>query len=309
MEQKELIEKINQLRKDKNAIILGHYYQRPEIQEISDFVGDSLELSRKAMETNADIILFAGVYFMAETAKVLNPSKKVLVPDLDAGCSLEMSCPADKLKEFKEANPDHLVLTYINASADVKALSDYICTSSNAEKILANIPLDKPLLFAPDKNLGAYLMAKTGRKMDLWDGVCIVHEAFSLEKLVNLKLEHPNSKVVAHPESGSDVLKIADFIGSTSKMIKYIEETDCKSFIVGTEAGILHDLKKRVPNKELIPVPIDEDNTCSCSECGFMKLNTLEKIYKALLDESPEVFLDNEILEDARRPLDRMMAL
>lgn len=304
-----ITEKIKALKEEKNAIILGHYYQRPEIQEISDFVGDSLELSRRAMTTDADIIVFAGVFFMAETAKILNPSKKVLVPDLDAGCSLEMSCPPEQLKAFKDENPDHIVLTYINASAGVKALSDYICTSSNAEKILASIPEDKPLLFAPDKNLGAYLMAKTGRKMDLWDGVCIVHEAFSLEKLVNLKMEHKGAKLVAHPESGSDVLKIADFIGSTSKMIDYIENSEDNTFIVGTEAGILHELKKRVPHKELIPVPIDEDNTCSCSECAFMKLNTLEKIADALENEAPEVHLDPLLIEEAKAPLERMMAM
>ncbi|GAB5556570.1 MAG: quinolinate synthase NadA [Schleiferiaceae bacterium] len=304
-----ITEKIKALKEEKNAIILGHYYQRPEIQEISDFVGDSLELSRRAMTTDADIIVFAGVFFMAETAKILNPSKKVLVPDLDAGCSLEMSCPPEQLKAFKDENPDHIVLTYINASAGVKALSDYICTSSNAEKILASIPEDKPLLFAPDKNLGAYLMAKTGRKMDLWDGVCIVHEAFSLEKLVNLKMEHKGAKLVAHPESGSDVLKIADFIGSTSKMIDYIENSEDDKFIVGTEAGILHELKKRVPHKELIPVPIDEDNTCSCSECAFMKLNTLEKIADALENEAPEVHLDPLLIEEAKAPLERMMAM
>ncbi len=304
-----ITEKIKALKEEKNAIILGHYYQRPEIQEISDFVGDSLELSRRAMTTDADIIVFAGVFFMAETAKILNPSKKVLVPDLDAGCSLEMSCPPEQLKAFKDENPDHIVLTYINASAGVKALSDYICTSSNAEKILASIPEDKPLLFAPDKNLGAYLMAKTGRKMDLWDGVCIVHEAFSLEKLVNLKMEHKGAKLVAHPESGSDVLKIADFIGSTSKMIDYIENSEDDKFIVGTEAGILHELKKRVPHKELIPVPIDEDNTCSCSECAFMKLNTLEKIADALENEAPEVHLDPLLIEEAKAPLERMMAI
>jgi quinolinate synthase len=304
-----ITEKIKALKEEKNAIILGHYYQRPEIQEISDFVGDSLELSRRAMTTDADIIVFAGVFFMAETAKILNPSKKVLVPDLDAGCSLEMSCPPEQLKAFKDENPDHIVLTYINASAGVKALSDYICTSSNAEKILASIPEDKPLLFAPDKNLGAYLMAKTGRKMDLWDGVCIVHEAFSLEKLVNLKMDHKGAKLVAHPESGSDVLKIADFIGSTSKMIDYIENSEDDKFIVGTEAGILHELKKRVPHKELIPVPIDEDNTCSCSECAFMKLNTLEKIADALENEAPEVHLDPLLIEEAKAPLERMMAM
>lgn len=307
--QSETIEKINELRLSKNAVILAHYYQDEAIQDIADFVGDSLELAKKAAETSADIIVFAGVYFMAETAKILNVGKKVLVPDLNAGCSLADGCPATEFSAFLKNYPDHKVVTYINTSAEVKALSDYVCTSSNAEKVINSIPKDQPIIFAPDKNLGAYLNKVTGRNMLLWDGSCIVHEAFSIEKLIELHLEYPKAQIVAHPESEDPILRVAHCIGSTSQMLKYILKSEAETFIVATEAGILHQLKKQVPHKNLIPAPSREDNSCACSECAFMKMNTLDKLYRCLRDESPEVTIDEMLRVKAFKPIEQMLAL
>lgn len=300
---------INRLRKEKNAILLAHYYQDEAIQDVADFVGDSLELAKKAAQTDADIIVFAGVYFMAETAKILNPTKKVLLPDLLAGCSLADGCPPDAFAAFKAKYPDHKVVTYINTSAEIKAMSDYVCTSSNAEKIIRSIPINQPLIFAPDKNLGAYLNKITGRKMVLWEGSCIVHEAFSLEKLIDLCLDYPEAKIVAHPESEDPILRIAHCIGSTSQMRNFIKNSPSETFIVATEVGILHQLSKEAPNKKLIPAPSREDNTCACSECAFMKMNTLEKVYRCLRDETPEVLVDSSLSKQALIPIEKMMQL
>lgn len=305
----DFVSEINKLRKEKNAVILAHYYQDPTIQDIADFVGDSLELSKKAAATDADIIVFAGVHFMAETAKILNPSKKVLVPDMNAGCSLADGCPPDLFREFKAQYPDHYVVTYINCSAEVKTLSDIVCTSSNAEKIINSIPTDRPIIFAPDKNLGKYLIKETGRDMVLWDGSCIVHEAFSIEKLLDLMKLHPDAKIVAHPESEAHILKVAHFIGSTSAIRNFVMNDKGHSYIIATEAGILHKMVSENPGKLLIPAPAKEDNTCACSECAFMKLNTLEKIYKSLLNESPEIHIPSGIIEEALLPIERMMAM
>ena len=309
MEKDQLNAKINELKKEKNAIILAHFYQDSAIQEIADFVGDSLALSQQASSTNADIIVFAGVHFMAETAKIINPNKKVIIPDLDASCSLAESCPPDKFKQFIDQHPDHMVITYINCSAEIKALSDIVCTSSNAEKIINSVPKDKPIIFAPDKNLGLYLIEKTGRDLLLWDGVCIVHEAFSLEKIINLHNEHPDALFIAHPESAPEILKIASYIGSTSGIINFVKESSVDKFIVATEAGILYKMQQEVPDKILIPAPAKEDNTCSCSECAFMKLNTLEKLYDCLKSEFPVVNVDQKIREKANRPIERMLKL
>lgn len=303
------ISEIQKLRKEKNAVILAHYYQDEAIQDIADFVGDSLELAKKAIETNAELIVFAGVSFMAETAKILNPDKKVVLPDLNAGCSLADNCLAEDFAKFKELYPNHKVVTYINTSAEIKAMSDYVCTSSNAVKVINSIPADQPILFAPDKNLGAYLNKQTGRNMVLWDGSCIVHEAFSLEKLIELHLEYPEAKIVAHPESEDPILRVAHCIGSTSQMMNYIVESPSDTFIVATEVGILHQLKKRIPNKTLIPAPSHEDNTCACSECAFMKVNTLEKLYLCLRDELPEITIDETLRKKALLPIDRMLSL
>ena len=305
----DLKEKILELKKRKNAVILAHYYQEEGIQEIADFVGDSLELSRKASQVNADIIVFAGVYFMAETAKIVNPNKKVIVPDVKAGCSLADGCPPDEFKNFLEKYPNHTVVTYINCTAEVKTLTDIVCTSSNAKKVIASIPEDQPIVFAPDKNLGKYLIAETGRDMVLWEGSCIVHEAFSLEKLIDLYKKHPNATIIAHPESETHILKVAHYIGSTSGMLNHVKNSPNDTFIVATEAGILHQMQLDNPTKTLIPAPSKEDNTCACSECAFMKVNTLEKLYQCLQDESPEVHLDNEIIEKALLPIQRMLAL
>lgn len=300
---------INRLRKEKNAVILAHYYQNAEIQEIADFVGDSLELSKKAANTDADIIVFAGVHFMAETAKILNPEKKVLLPDLNAGCSLADGCPPEDFKKLKENYPNHTVVTYINCSAEIKAMSDLVCTSSNAKKIIESIPKDQAIIFAPDKNLGKYLKKETQRDLLLWDGSCVVHEAFSLDKLIEVYTKNPTAKIVAHPESESHILKTAHYIGSTSGMINFIKNDDATAFIVATEAGILHQLSKEVPNKTLIPAPSNEDNTCACSECAFMKMNTLEKLYLCLRDENPEIEIKNELREQALLPIKKMLAL
>ena len=305
----DLKEKILELKKRKNAVILAHYYQEEAIQEIADFVGDSLELSRKASQVDADIIVFAGVYFMAETAKIVNPNKKVIVPDVKAGCSLADGCPPDEFKTFLENYPNHTVVTYINCTAEVKTLTDIVCTSSNAKKVIASIPKDQPIVFAPDKNLGKYLIAETGRDMVLWEGSCIVHEAFSLEKLIDLYKKHPTATIIAHPESETHILKVAHYIGSTSGMLNHVKNSPNDTFIVATEAGILHQMQLDNPTKTLIPAPSKEDNTCACSECAFMKVNTLEKLYQCLQDESPEVHLDNEIIEKALLPIQRMLAL
>jgi len=302
-------DKIKKLQKEKNAVILAHYYQQPEIQEIADFVGDSLELSRKAVESKADIIVFAGVYFMAETAKILNPSKKVLVPDVNAGCSLADGCPPNQFKDFLKNYPNHTVITYINCSAEIKTLSDNVCTSSNAKKVIESVPKEQPIVFAPDKNLGNYLNKETGRNMVLWEGSCIVHEAFSLEKLIDLYQKNPDAVIIAHPESEAHILKTAQYIGSTSGMINYVKSSPENKFIVATENGILHRMRQEVPDKILIPAPSKEDNTCACSECAFMKLNTLEKLYHCLLNESNEVLLEKEIMEKAKIPIQRMLQL
>jgi len=302
-----LEEEITKLKKELNAVILAHYYQESEIQDIADFVGDSLDLARKAKATTADVIVFAGVHFMAETAKILNPDKLVLLPDLEAGCSLAESCPAPLFKAFREQYPDHISITYINCTAEVKALSDIICTSSNAEKIINQIPLEKPILFSPDRNLGKYLVKKTGRKMLLWDGSCIVHETFSERKLIDLKLEHPDAKIIAHPECEEIVLNRADFIGSTSKLLKFVQEDSADKFIVATESGILHQMKKLVPGKTLIPAPPEEN--CSCNECPYMKLNTMEKLYLAMKNKAPEIVLDPELMQRALNPIERMLEM
>ncbi|HRZ32658.1 MAG TPA: quinolinate synthase NadA [Flavobacterium sp.] len=302
-------DKIQKLKKEKNAVILAHYYQQPEIQEIADFVGDSLELSRKASQSKADIIVFTGVYFMAETAKILNPTKKVLVPDINAGCSLADGCLPDEFRRFLKKYPNHEVVTYINCSAEIKTMSDYVCTSSNAIKVINSIPVNKKIVFAPDKNLGKYLIKETGREMILWDGSCIVHEAFSLEKLIDLYKKHPDALIIAHPESETHILKTAQYIGSTSGMINYVKTAPQTKFIVATENGILHKMRQEVTDKILIPAPSKEDNTCACSECAFMKMNNLEKLYKCLLEESPEVLLQEDIIIKALKPIERMLQI
>lgn len=306
---KSLKERILDLKKEKNAVILAHYYQESDIQDIADYVGDSLGLSQVAVNVEADIILFAGVHFMAETAKILNPSKKVILPDLKAGCSLAESCPPEDFKKFTEAHPDHIVITYVNCSAEVKALTDIVVTSSNAVKIVNSVPLDKPIIFAPDKNLGKYVMEQTGREMLLWDGSCVVHEAFSLDKLLALYKENPDAKIIAHPESETHILKTAAYIGSTAGMINFVKSDPNHKFIVATEAGILHKMKQEVPEKILIPAPAKENNTCACSECGYMKMNTLQKVYDCLLHEIPEIFIPEGIMKKALVPIERMLEL
>ena len=304
-----IIEKINELRKEKNAIILAHYYQEDAIQDIADYVGDSLGLSQVAAKTDADVIVFAGVHFMAETAKILNPNKKVLLPDLEAGCSLAESIPTEDFKVYKAKYPNHKVVTYINCSAEIKALSDIVCTSSNAEKIVKSFPENQPLIFAPDRNLGAYINQQTGRDMLLWDGACIVHEAFSIDKLLKLSIEYPKAKIIAHPESEMHIIKTAHYVGSTAGMIKYVKDNPDESFIVATEAGILYKMQQEVPNTVLIPAPAKEDNTCACSECAYMKVNTLEKLYNCLKNESPEIKVAEDIREKALIPIQRMLDL
>ena len=309
MKRTELAERIIALKQQKNVVILAHYYQEAEIQDIADYIGDSLGLSQKAATAEADIILSCGVHFMGETAKIINPGKKVLVPDLEAGCSLAESCPTPEFKSFVESHPDHTVVTYINCSAEIKALSDIVCTSSNAQKIIESIPADQPIIFAPDRNLGMYLQKVTGRDMLLWDGSCTVHEAFSLEKIIKLKQEHPDATFIAHPESEPNILRIASYIGSTAGMLKHVKESDQEKFIVATEHGILHEMQKLAPEKELIPAPAKEDNTCACSECAYMKMNTLEKIHRALVDEQPSIELDEEIRRQAVVPIQRMLEI
>ncbi|MGA9326059.1 MAG: quinolinate synthase NadA [Salegentibacter sp.] len=304
-----LYQRIRKLKEEKNAVILAHYYQEPEIQEIADFTGDSLELAKKAMQTKAEIIAFAGVHFMAETAKILNPTRKVLLPDLNAGCSLAESCPPEAFLELRKKYPDHMAVTYINCSAEIKALSDVVCTSSNAEKIINSIPKDQPVIFAPDKNLGKYLIHKTGRDLMLWDGSCIVHEAFSLDKLLELYKKYPSAMIIAHPESEEHILKVANYIGSTAGMLKYVINSDHDTFIVATEGGILYEMQQAAPHKTLIPAPAKEDNTCACSECAFMKMNTLQKLHDCLEQETPEINLEKTLMEKAYRPIQRMLEL
>lgn len=303
----DLFAEIEKLKKEKNAIILAHYYQEPDIQDVADFIGDSLGLSQKAQSTEADIIVFAGVHFMAETAKILNPQKKVLLPDLNAGCSLSDSAPPPLFKIFKDKHPDHLVITYINCSAGMKALSDIICTSSNAQKIVESLPPEQKIIFAPDKNLGAWINKQTGRNMLLWNGACMVHEIFSMEKIIKLKVRHPHAKVIAHPECEEPVLALADYIGSTTGILKYAENSDAKEFIVVTESGILHQMQKKSPHKTFIPAP--PQNLCACNDCPYMKLNTLEKLYLCMKYETPEITMDEDLRIAAKKPIDRMLEI
>jgi quinolinate synthase len=301
----DLFFEIEKLKKEKNAVILAHYYQESDIQDVADFLGDSLALAQQAAKTQADLIVFAGVHFMAETAKILNPDKKVVLPDLKAGCSLADSAPGYLFKEFREKYPDHLVISYINCSAEVKALSDIICTSSNAEKIIQSLPVDQKIIFAPDRNLGAYLIKKTGRDMVLWNGACMVHEIFSLEKITKLKIRHPQAKLIAHPECEDPILRIADFIGSTTGLLNYTKKDDAGEYIVATETGILHQMQLASPGKTFIPAP--PDNNCACNDCPHMKLNTLEKLYLCMKYEEPELLMDPSLMVAARKPIQRML--
>jgi quinolinate synthase len=303
----DLFHEIERLKKEKNAIILAHYYQEPDIQDVADFIGDSLGLAQQAEKTKADMIVFAGVHFMAETAKILNPGKKVVIPDLKAGCSLSDSAPAPLFKAFKEKHPNHVVISYINCSAAIKALSDIICTSSNAAYIVESVPKDQPIIFAPDKNLGAYLIKKTGRDMVLWNGSCMVHEIFSREKITRLKVRHPKAKVIAHPECEEPILELADFIGSTTGLLKYTQQDKSTEYIVATETGILHQMQKSSPHKTFIAAP--PNNSCACNDCPHMKLNTLEKLYLAMEYEEPEIMMEDEIIKAARKPIERMLEI
>ncbi|MFA6542679.1 MAG: quinolinate synthase NadA [Bacteroidota bacterium] len=296
---------IARLKKEMNAVILAHYYQESEIQDLADFVGDSLELSRKAASTSADVIVFCGVHFMAETAKILNPNKPVLLPDLEAGCSLADGCPPVPFKKFRDEHPGHVAITYINCSAEVKALSDIICTSSNAEKLVNQIPKETPILFSPDKNLGAYINKKTGRNMLLWNGSCIVHETFSERKLIALQIEHPDAELIAHPECEEIILRKANFIGSTSALLKYVQNSDKQKFIVGTEAGIIHQMEKNTSGKTFLPLPPDAN--CACNECPHMKRNTMEKLYLCMKNMNPQIEMDPELLRRALKPIQRML--
>jgi quinolinate synthase len=298
---------IARLKREMNAVILAHYYQESEIQDLADHIGDSLELARRAAATDAEVIVFAGVHFMAETAKILNPGKLVLLPDLEAGCSLASGCPGPEFRAMRERYPDHVSITYINCTADVKAASDIICTSSNAEKIIRQIPADREIFFAPDRNLGRYLAKKTGRPMLLWEGSCIVHETFSLQKLVELEMEHPGAEVIAHPECEEPVLARAAFIGSTSALLRHVQQASGRSFIVATESGILHQMEKTAPSNTYIPAPPNAN--CACNECPFMKLNTLEKLYLCMRDRTPEITLAPQIMERALAPIQRMLAM
>jgi len=303
----DLFAAIERLKKEKNAIVLAHYYQEPDIQDVADYIGDSLGLAQQAEKTESDMIVFAGVHFMAETAKILNPTKKVVIPDLKAGCSLSDSCPPPLFKKFKEQHPDHAVVSYINCSAGIKALSDVICTSSNARIIVESFPEDQPIIFAPDKNLGAYINKITGHNMLLWNGACMVHEIFSLEKITRLKVRHPNAKLIAHPECEEPVLRIADFIGSTTGLLKYTQSDNTQEYIVATETGILHQMMKASPDKTFIPAP--PNNSCACNDCPHMKLNSLEKLYLCMENETPEINMDEELRLAARKPIDRMLEI
>jgi quinolinate synthase len=300
-------QEILRLKKDLNAVVLAHYYQESEIQDIADIIGDSLELSRRAASTQAEVIVFAGVHFMAETAKILSPEKQVLLPDLNAGCSLAEGCPAPAFRAFRAKHPDHVAITYINCTAEVKALSDIICTSSNAEKIIRQIPAEKPILFSPDRNLGKYLVKKTGRDMLLWDASCIVHETFNLRKIIALQMEHPDAELIAHPECEEPILARASFIGSTSSLLKYVQTSPSKKYIVATESGILHQMKKYSAEKEFIPAPPNVD--CACNDCPYMKLNTMEKLYLCMKNRTPEVTLDPSLAERALLPIRRMLEM
>jgi quinolinate synthase len=303
----DLFGEIDRLKKKKNAIILAHYYQEPDIQDVADYIGDSLGLAQQAENTSADMIVFAGVHFMAETAKILNPTKKVVIPDLKAGCSLSDSCPPPLFEKFKQKHPDHVVVSYINCSAGIKALSDVICTSSNAKIIVESFPKDQPIIFAPDKNLGAYINKVTGRNMLLWNGACMVHEIFSLEKITKLKVRNPNAKLIAHPECEEPVLRLADFIGSTTGLLKYTQTDSSQEYIVATETGILHQMMKASPLKTFIPAP--PTNSCACNDCPHMKRNTLEKIYLDLEYETPEIMMDESLRLAALRPIKRMLEI
>ncbi len=300
------IDEIARLKREKNAIILAHYYQTADIQDIADFVGDSLALSQKAAANNADIILFAGVKFMAETAKILSPEKKVLLPDMLAGCSLADSCTEDEFKKFKEDNPGRTVITYVNSTTEIKAMSDIICTSSNAAKIVESLPADEKIIFAPDRNLGNYILNLTGRDIKVWNGTCHVHEEFSLEAILTLKKENQDAKIIVHPECEFPVRMIADFIGSTAALLEYTKKDDSNVYIIATEAGIIHQMKKANPEKTFIAAP-PRDSTCGCSECNFMKLITIEKIYKCLLNEDPQIFINEGLMDQARIPIKRML--
>jgi quinolinate synthase len=303
----DLRKEVLRLKGELNAVLLAHFYQESEIQDLADVVGDSLELARRAASTTAEVIVFAGVHFMAETAKILNPARQVLLPDLEAGCSLAEGCPVDEYKAWRRKFPNHVAITYINCSAAVKAETDIICTSTNAEKIISQIPPETGILFAPDRNLGRYLAKKTGREMVIWDGSCIVHETFSIRKLLQLQAMHPESEVIAHPECEEPVLERASFIGSTSALLKYVQTSPSRSFIVATEAGILHQMRKAAPHKEYIPAPPEAN--CSCNDCPYMKLNTLEKLYACMRDGRPEIVLDEDIMARARIPIERMLRM
>lgn len=304
----DLFDEIDRLREEKNVVMLAHYYQDDDIQEMADYIGDSLQLAKAARDTDADVILFCGVHFMAETAKILNPDKIVILPDMAAGCSLADSCPADKLRAYKSLHPDHVVVSYVNCTAETKAESDWICTSSNAVDVINAIPEDKQIIFAPDRNLGAYLVRETGREMKLWQGTCIVHETFSERKLIGLMHQHPTARVIAHPECEPEVLRLAHHIGSTSSLINYTHETEYDKYIVATEPGVMYKMRQLSPDKEFIPVP-QKGNTCACNECPFMRLNTVEKIYLALRDLNPRIEMDEELRLKALAPLERMLAL
>ncbi len=303
----DLVAEINKLKKEKNAVILAHYYLDAEIQDIADYVGDSLGLSQQAASTDADIIVFAGVHFMAETAKILSPHKKVLLPDLKAGCSLADSCPPHLFKKFKEKYPDHMVVSYINCTAELKTLTDICCTSTNAVHIIESIPKDKGIIFAPDRNLGAYLIKKTGRDLILWNGTCMVHEIFSHEKITKLQIRHPEAKFIAHPECEAHLLDMADYIGSTSGLLRYTHENDATEFIVATEPGIIHQMQKKSPNKTFIPAP--PNNTCACNECPHMKRNNMEKLYLCMKHDLPEIELPEWVIEKGRASIDRMLEI
>ncbi|MBB2954536.1 quinolinate synthase NadA [Sphingobacterium sp. JUb56] len=303
----DLIQEIKRLKEEKNAVILAHYYQEAEIQDIADYIGDSLGLSQEAAKTDADVIVFAGVHFMAETAKILSPSKKVLLPDAKAGCSLSDSCPPHLFAKFKEQYPDHLVITYVNCTAELKALSDIVCTSSNAVEIVESLPKDQKIIFGPDRNLGAYVKKKTGRDLVLWNGACMVHEIFSQDKIDRLRAEHPNAKFIAHPECEDHILASADYVGSTSGMLKFTINDPATTYIVATESGIIHQMQKASPGKTFIPAP--PNNACACNDCPHMKLNTLEKLYNCLKYESPEITLEDSVIARAQRPIERMLEI
>ncbi|MBP3763904.1 MAG: quinolinate synthase NadA [Bacteroidales bacterium] len=305
MTDQELKQEILRLKQEKNAVILGHYYQRHEIQALSDYVGDSLALAQRAQEATADIIVFCGVHFMAETAKILNPSRKVLLPDMEASCSLAESCKAPEFSAFKAQHPDHMVISYVNCSAEIKALSDLICTSGNAEKLVRSLPEDQKIIFAPDRNLGGYINRVTGRNMLLWDGVCTVHDAMQAEGILKLKAEHPEAPVIAHPECNAALLAVADFIGSTKAMLTYIQQSPARQIIVATETGILYEMRRLCPDKEFLT--LRDDKSCACDDCAYMKLNTLDKLYRCLRDEQPEIVMSEDMIEAAKRPIVRML--